>query len=1044
MKKVMVIGSGGIKIGEAAEFDYSTSQALKALREDDIESVLINPNVATVQTTKELADKLYFAPLRVDVVEKIIEKERPDGIMFGFGGQTALTLGVKLWKKGVLDKYGIKVLGTPIEGIEKATDKTLFSKTMREAGIPMPPSYPATSVEEALEAARKLGFPVIVRIAFTLGGKGSFIAWNEEEFRKWLIRAFAQSDVGKVLVEKYLYHWKEIEFEVVRDSYGNSIAVACLENLDPMGVHTGDSVVIAPCQTLTNREYQILRDASIKVAETIGMIGEGNVQLALDPRGETYYVIETNPRMSRSSALASKATGYPLAYIAAKLALGYKLWEILNKVTGITCACFEPSLDYVVIKIPRWDLDKFEHVDKRLDSEMKSVGEVMAIGRNVAEAMQKAIRMLDIGHKGLTDFRKLSKMSKEEALKALRERLPYWPLYAAKALYEGAKPEEISDAYGVDKYFVYWIKEVVDVKKEIEKGEYDYEYAKILGFSDEELRKDVREGLLPKVKRIDTLAGEWPAKSNYLYTTYDGEEDDVSFEKKHMKAIVLGAGVFRIGVSVEFDWATVTLAHSLKEYGSKEVIIQNYNPETVSTDWDESDKLYFEELTLETVYKIVKKERPWGVIAFAGGQIANRLYKKLESLGVPILGTSGRSVDMAEDRNKFSELLDKLGIKQPKWVSAKSLREVKRFIEEVGFPVIVRPSYVLSGAGMKVVWNWDELNQFLAKAAEVSEEYPVVVSKFISGAREAEIDAVSDSKHVVAITLNHIEPAGVHSGDSTMVTPFRFSKAVEKKMLEVAHKIATELEIRGPFNIQFIVDGDDVYVIETNLRASRSMPFSSKSRNVNLMRLAAKVVLSGSLGIEEDIYVPPAKVYGVKTPQFSWPQLKGAYPDLGAEMRSTGEVAAFMKEYEEALLLSWLSAVPNDLPKPDKKVLAYTLEQYEEDVQKMKRAAEIMSNLGFDVITLQERPLEGFESVKASDVKEMMVRGEIGFVMTSGSDEMVDYVVRRTAADLNVPLVLNSYLAEELSKSFKHLVEKYGELSLKGIKVQEYGELFGS
>ena len=1044
MKKVMVIGSGGIKIGEAAEFDYSTSQALKALREDGIESVLVNPNVATVQTTKELADKLYFLPLRVDMLEKVIEKERPDGIMFGFGGQTALTLGVKLWKRGTLQKYGVKVLGTPIEGIEKATDKTLFSKTMREAGIPMPPSYPATSVEEALEAARKLGFPVIVRISFTLGGKGSFIAWNEEEFKKWMVRAFAQSDVGKVLVEKYLYHWKEIEFEVVRDSYGNSIAVACLENLDPMGVHTGDSVVIAPCQTLTNREYQILRDASIKVAETIGMIGEGNVQLALDPKGETYYVIETNPRMSRSSALASKATGYPLAYIAAKLALGYKLWEILNKVTGVTCACFEPSLDYVVIKIPRWDLDKFEKVDKRLDSEMKSVGEVMAIGRNVAEAMQKAIRMLDIGHKGLTDFRKLSKLSKEEALRALKERQPYWPLYAAKALYEGATPEEVSNAYGVDKYFVYWIKDIVDMKKEIERENYDYEYAKILGFSDEELKQDLTKTPTPRVKRIDTLAAEWPAKTNYLYATYDAEEDDVDFSEKTMKAIVLGAGVFRIGVSVEFDWATVTLAHSLKEYGSEEVIIQNYNPETVSTDWDESDKLYFEELTLETVYKVAKKERPWGVIAFAGGQIANRLYKKLEALGVPILGTSGKSVDMAEDRKKFSELLDRLGIKQPKWISAKSMKEVKRFIEEVGFPVIVRPSYVLSGAGMKVVWNWEELEEFLAKAVEVSEEYPVVISKFIVGAREGEIDAVSDSKHVLAITLSHVEPAGVHSGDSTMVTPFMFSREAEKKMLDVAHKIATELEIRGPFNIQFIIDGNDIYVIETNLRASRSMPFSSKSRNVNLMRLAAKVVLTGSLGIEQDVLVPPAKVYGVKSPQFSWPQLKGAYPDLGAEMRSTGEVAAFMPKYEEALLLSWLSAVPNDLPKKDRKVLAYTLERYDEDISKMEEAARIMSELGFEVVTLEERPLKGFDTISVRRARDMLVKNEIGFVMTSGSDENVDYEVRRTAADLNVPLVLNSYLANELSKAMRYVVSKYGDLGLGKIRIYEYDELFGS
>jgi len=1044
LRKVLVIGSGGIKIGEAAEFDYSTSQALKALREEEIESVLVNPNVATVQTTKRMADRLYFAPLRVETLDKIIEKERPDGILIGFGGQTALTLGVELWDRGVLKKYGVKVLGTPIEGIRKATDKALFAKTMRENGIPMPPSKAAESVEEAVEAAREIGYPVIVRIAFTLGGKGSFIAWNEDELKKWVVRALAQSAIHRVLVEKYLHHWKEIEFEVVRDAYGNSVAVACLENMDPMGIHTGDSVVIAPCQTLTNREYQILRDASIKVAEVIGMVGEGNVQLTLDPKGETYYVIETNPRMSRSSALASKATGYPLAYVATKLALGYKLWEILNKVTGATCACFEPSLDYVVIKIPRWDLDKFEGSIKTLDSEMKSVGEVMAIGRNVAEAFQKAIRMLDIGFKGLTDFRKLDAKTKEEALEKLRRREPYWPLYAAKALYEGASVEEVNEAYGVDKYFVYWIKEVVEQKKLIERGKADYEYSKILGFSDEELGVAPKEGKLPYVKRIDTLAAEWPAVTNYLYLTYDAAEDDVRFDPKRYKSLVLGAGVFRIGVSVEFDWAVVSISHALKKYGSEEVMILNYNPETVSTDWDESEKLYFDELTLESVVKIYEKERPWGVVAFAGGQIANRLYKKLSELNVPLLGTPGRSVDTAEDRSKFSALLDKLGIKQPRWVAATSYEELKRFVDEVGFPVIVRPSYVLSGAAMKVVWSWEELINFIKKANEISEEYPVVVSEFFVGAREAEVDAVSDSSRIVAIPLSHVEPAGVHSGDSTMVTPPRLEDSVVKKMLDVALTLARELEIKGPFNIQYLIKDGDVYVIEANLRTSRSMPFSSKSRGINLMEYAAKSVIEGTLGIEEDVYVPPAKVWGVKSPQFSWAQLKGVYPDLGPEMRSTGEVAVFSKEYEQALLLSWLSAYPNDLPQEGKSVLVYTLERYEEDVEKALEAARTFEKMGYEVYTLDAAPLRGFDALSAKRAKEMMLEKKIGLVVTSGSDRSKDYEVRRTAVDLNVPIVLNSFLGAELAKAALKVKERLGSVDLRKMDIEEYGELLGS
>ncbi len=1048
LKKVMVIGSGAIKIGEAAEFDYSGSQALKALKEEGIETVLVNPNVATVQTTYTLADRIYFTPLKLQAVEKIIEKERPDGIMFGFGGQTALTLGVELWEKGVLQKYGVRVLGTSIDGIVKATDKTLFKRVMTENGIPMPPSEPATSVDEAIEIARRIGFPVIVRIAFTLGGKGSFIAWNEDELKKWVRRALAQSEVGRVLVEKYLHHWKEIEFEVVRDSENNSIAVACLENLDPMGVHTGDSIVIAPCQTITNREYQILRDASIKVAEVVGLVGEGNVQLALSPHDETYYVIETNPRMSRSSALASKATGYPLAYIAAKIALGYKLWEILNKVTGVTCACFEPSLDYVVIKVPRWDLDKFEGAIKTLDSEMKSIGEVMAIGRNVAEALQKAFRMLDIGVEGITDFKYIGDISKDEALQKLRAREPYWPLYAAKALWEGASIEEVKEAYGVDEYFLYWFKAIVDESKELKgneelKNEEEYLFKKKLGFSDKQLGVDVRKSALPWVKRIDTLAAEWPAVTNYLYLTYDGNEDDVSFAPKRMKSVVLGAGVFRIGVSVEFDWAVVNIAHSLKKMGSEEVIVINYNPETVSTDWDESDKLYFDEISLESVYKINRKEKPWGVVAFAGGQIANKLYKKLESYGVPILGTSGKSVDTAEDRSKFSALLDKLGIKQPEWIKASDLVEVKKFIDRVGFPVIVRPSYVLSGSAMKVVWSWEELTEFLKYATKVSPEHPITISKFYAGAPEAEIDGVGDSQRTVLIPVSHIEPAGVHSGDSTMVTPVRLPITVTRRMKEIAITLVRELEIVGPYNIQFLIVNNEPYVIELNLRTSRSMPFTSKSRRANLMEYAAKAVLRGALGIDEEVYEPPAPVWGVKSPQFSWTQLKGVYPDLGPEMRSTGEVAAFSKKYHHALVLSWLSAVPNDIPPINKKVIVYTLEKYvKDDIENMKEAAKLMSKIGYEVLTLNERPIEGFDSISVEKARELIVNGEVGMVMTSGSERKVDYDVRRSAVDMNVPLVLNSHLAKELASAFELLHEEGILMDIRKLDIREYSEYF--
>ncbi len=1030
--KVMIIGSGAIKIGEAAEFDYSGSQALKALKEEGIQSILVNPNVATVQTTHKLADKVYLAPLKKEILEKIIERERPDGIMFGFGGQTALTLGVELWQNGILQKYDVKVYGTPIEGIVKATDKTKFRELMEEWGIPMPPSKGATDVDEAIEIAKELGFPVILRTSFALGGRGSVIAWNEEELRRWVERAFAQSDIHKVLVEKYLHHWKEIEFEVVRDAYDNSAAIACLENLDPMGIHTGESIVIAPCQTLTNVEYQILRDASIKVARAVSLIGEGNVQLALDPKGDKYYVIETNPRMSRSSALASKATGYPLAYIAAKLALGYKLYEILNKVTGVTRACFEPSLDYVTIKIPRWDLQKFEDVEKSIGSEMKSIGEVMAIGRNVAEALQKAIRMLDIGEEGVVGGRIFNETSVEEAFDKLRRNEPYWPIYTAKLIYEGVSLDEIHRITGIDKYFLYWIKEIVDVYKELKKGNKKViQYAKVLGFSDtqikEALKAEFKRGE-PYVKQIDTLAAEWPAFTNYLYVTYDASEDDIP-KTDTKKVIVLGAGVFRIGVSVEFDWAVVNLADSLKSW-IDEVIVINYNPETVSTDWDINDKLYFEELTKERVLDIYKKERAYGVITFVGGQISNNLAKPLEESGVRLLGTSGKSVDIAENRSKFSKLLDKLGIKQPPWIVAKSVVEVKRFAEQYGYPLLIRPSYVLSGAAMRIIRNERELHEAIKTAIRVNPKYPAVVSKFFEGANEAELDGVGDSRKTVVVPVSHIEPAGIHSGDSTMVTPPRLKSKYVRKMKEIAITLVRELEIRGPYNIQFLIYNDDVYVIELNLRASRSMPFTSKSRGINLMELTAKVLIEGSLGIAEEVYEPPAWAYAVKSPQFSWAQLKGTYPELGPEMRSTGEVAALSEDYYEALLLSWLSATPNRLPKGP--ILVYGF--VERDL--LNTIVKLLESIG-DVYTIQEDVNAKLLSV--DEATRLIKEGGIDLVITSGSNKSVDYSIRRTAVDMNVPLVLDLYLGLELAKSFVSLQRK-GGLDYHYLNVKELRE----
>lgn len=1041
--KVLVIGSGPIRIAEAAEFDYSGSQALKALKEEGIRTVLVNPNVATIQTSHKLADSVYLVPLLPAFVEKVIERERPDGVLLGFGGQAALSLGVQLHRAGILSRYGVKVLGTPIEGVEKALNRDLFKRTMSEAGLPVPPSGAASNVEEALSVAESLGYPVIVRVSFNLGGRGSFVAWGPEEFRSKLSKAFAQSGIGQVLVEKYLHFWKEVEFEVVRDSAGNVAAVACLENADPMGIHTGESVVVAPCQTLTNYEYQLLRSASVKVAEAIRLVGECNVQLALSPSSsDEYYAIETNPRMSRSSALASKATGYPLAYIAAKLALGYKLDELVNKVTGVTCSCFEPSLDYVVVKVPRWDLGKFEGVEPRVGSEMMSVGEVMAVGRNLHEALQKAIRMLDLGEPGLVagDYY-FEDEPLDRVMDRLRRRAPYWPLHAAKAFRLGASIDEVYEATGVDRFFLRVVKDVVELAEELRRERSRDRLKKLMrlakeyGFSDAQIarltgmsERDVRQlrkglGLRPGVKQIDTLAAEWPASTRYLYVTYASSEDDVPEAPGRVrnKVVVLGAGVFRIGVSVEFDWAVVNLAEALRSKGYKTVII-NYNPETVSTDWDMNDVLYFEEVSFERVMDILEHERPAGVVVFSGGQLANNIAKKLHDAGAPILGTSGASVDQAEDRARFSALVERLGLRQPEWAEAGSVREAIAFADSVGYPVIVRPSYVLSGSAMKIAYNEGELVTYLTKAAKVSPEHPVVVSKFYEDAMEAELDAVSDSRRVVGVTLEHIEGAGVHSGDSTMVTPTRrLSHQALKEMHEAATRLASELEIKGPFNVQFLVKDGTAYVLELNLRASRSMPFSSKARGVNFMELAAEVIVEGRLplGVDGEYRELPAKAWAVKSPQFSWAQLRGAYPSLGPEMRSTGEAASLAETFEAALLMSWLSTPPNRLPRRGERVLVYTAVERDRDV--LQKAVKEMRGAGLEPVTLAEAPMNDLEALPRGKAVEEIRHGSIGLVVTSGETPWLDYKVRRTAADLNVPLVLDANLAYELFRALRLL-----------------------
>lgn len=1064
VKKVLVLGSGPIKIGEAAEFDYSGSQCLKALREENIETILINPNIATIQTDPRLAGKVYLLPVTPEYVEEVIKREKPDGILIGFGGQTALNCGIQLAKSNILEKYDVKVLGTPIKAIEETEDRELFRQAMLQANIPIPKSKSAKSIKEALNIAESIGYPVIVRVAYTLGGKGSGIAYNKKELEEIVNRALAQSMINQVLIEEYLEHWKEIEYEVMRDYENNCITICNMENFDPMGIHTGDSIVVAPSQTLTNREYHLLRSASIKVIQHLGIVGECNIQWALHPKSEEYRAIEVNARMSRSSALASKATGYPLAYIAAKLAIGYLLPELINKVTGITTACFEPSLDYIVIKIPRWDLRKFRNVDPHLGPQMKSIGEVMAIGRNFEEALQKAIRMLDIGKDGLIS--KNDEEEKYESIKEIKEALKNPTdkriFEIVKAIKIGIPIDEIYQLSGIDPWFLYKIENIVKMEEKIKKINIKSEKAievireaKRLGFSDKQIadlinkkEEEIRafrkkHNIIPVVKQIDTLAAEWPAITNYLYLTYHGEEDDIIFNSnlKKRKIIVLGAGVFRIGSSVEFDWSCVNTILSLKKYGVDEVIIINYNPETVSTDYDISDKLYFEELTLERILDIYEKEKPEGVIISVGGQIPNNLALKLAKSGVKILGTSSDSIDLAEDRSKFSALLDKLGIPQPKWSKFTCIKDAEKFAEKIKYPVLVRPSYVLSGYAMRVAYNKKELREYLKLATRISPEHPVVISKFIEEAKEVEVDGVSDGEDVlIGAIIEHIEKAGVHSGDAVMsIPPQTLNNKVIKIIEDYSNLIAKALKIKGPFNIQYLVKNNVVSVIECNLRASRSMPYVSKTIGINLIDLSTAIILGKKLKEIGITQTPPLKHVGVKVPSFSFMRLTGADPILGVEMLSTGEAACLGENFADAFLKA-LQSVDFTIPKNEDAILITV--GGEEMKKKIIPIAKSLRDIGFKIYATKHtaatliknglndiKLLHKVKEKKKPNILDYLLERKINLVINipvinfennySGILED-EYKIRRLAIEFNIPILTTIELTNALIKALKY------------------------
>lgn len=1048
LRKVLILGSGALKIGEAGEFDYSGSQAIKALKEEHISTVLINPNIATNQTSKGLADQVYFLPVNPYFVEKVIEKEKPDGILLSFGGQTALNCGVALYEKKVLEKHEVMVLGTPVSAIQKTEDRELFNKEMASIGMKVPRSIACNSAEEGMKAAVKVGFPVIVRAAFALGGKGSGFAYNEKELEELLESAFAYSP--QVLVEENLKGWKEVEYEVVRDAYDNCITVCNMENFDPLGIHTGESIVVAPSQTLTNSEYHSLRERAITVIRHLGIIGECNIQYALDPQSEDYRIIEVNARLSRSSALASKATGYPLAHVAAKLALGYSLPELKNAVTKTTTACFEPALDYLALKIPRWDLDKFRKVAKEISTEMKSVGEIMALGRNFEEVMQKGLRMLQIGLYGFVANENLKETIDIE--KELQHPTPRRILAIAKALHSGWTVEEVSKRTGIDCWFLGKLKNIVDLELKISQNKNlvfkDSDVllkAKQYGFSDKQIailtdKKEsyVRErrkklGVTPSVKQIDTMAAEYPAKTNYLYLTYHGIEDDVNFsasksKNRKKKIIVLGSGPYAIGTSVEFDWCCVNALRTAGKLGYETIMI-NYNPETVSTDYDISDKLYFDELSLERVLDICEKEKPYGVIVSTGGQVPNNLALKLAKAGIKLFGTKAADIDRAENRHTFSALLDKLEVDQPKWKELANVEKVKQFAADVGYPVLVRPSYVLSGAAMSVAHNEEALQVFLNKATRISPEAPVVVSKFEQGAKEIEVDAVSLNGEILIYAIaEHIENAGVHSGDATIVLPpQKLYIETIRRIKDITKKISRELKITGPFNIQFLAKNNQIKVIECNLRASRSFPFSSKVTGYNFVEIATQAMLGA-----KNLAYFRAQNYktldldhvAVKAPQFSFSRLKGADPVLGVEMASTGEVACFGDDLYEAFLKAMIS-VGFTLPK--KRVLL-SIGRTEEKAGFLPSARRLI-DMGYELFategtseflkehgipnTMLHKIRSGKNPNLLSAITEKKIDLVVNIPKTYARDEITDgYLIRRKAIDYNIPLITNLQVAE--------------------------------
>ena len=1054
IKKVLLLGSGALKIGEAGEFDYSGSQALKALKEEGIETILINPNIATVQTSEGVADKIYFLPVTPYFVEKVIAKERPDGVLLSFGGQTALNCGVALYKAGIFEKYETRVLGTPVQAIMDTEDRELFVQKLDEINVKTIKSEAVENIEDARRAAKELGYPVIIRAAYALGGLGSGFCDNEEELNVLAEKAFSFSP--QVLVEKSLKGWKEVEYEVVRDRFDNCITVCNMENLDPLGIHTGESIVIAPSQTLTNSEYHKLRELAIRIIRHIGIVGECNVQYAFDPESEDYRVIEVNARLSRSSALASKATGYPLAFVAAKLGLGYGLFDLKNSVTKTTSAFFEPALDYCVCKIPRWDLGKFHGVDRELGSSMKSVGEVMAIGRTFEEAIQKGLRMIGQGMHGFVENKELVI---DDIDKALREPTDKRIFVISKAMRAGYTVDQIHDLTKIDKWFLDKLQNIMQTSKELHEwgnnhtqlsqlpnellykakrqGFSDFQVARAIGYKGEmeDAIVDIRNhrksvGIVPVVKQIDTLAAEYPAQTNYLYLTYSGVANDVHYLGDHKSIVVLGSGAYRIGSSVEFDWCGVQALNTIRKEGYRSVMI-NYNPETVSTDYDMCDRLYFDELTFERVMDILDLENPHGVIVSTGGQIPNNLALRLDAQKVNILGTSAKSIDNAEDRDKFSAMLDRIGVDQPEWSALTSMEDINAFIEKVGFPVLVRPSYVLSGAAMNVCSNQEELERFLQLAANVSKKHPVVVSQFIEHAKEVEMDAVAQNGEIVAYAISeHIEFAGVHSGDATIqFPPQKLYVETVRRIKRISRQIAKELNISGPFNIQFLARENDIKVIECNLRASRSFPFVSKVLKINFIELATKVMLG--LPVEK----PEKNLFdldyvGIKASQFSFNRLQKADPVLGVDMASTGEVGCIGDDTSCAVLKAMLS-VGYRIPEKNILMSTGTLKQKVDLLQ----AARALKAKGYNIFAtggsskfLTENGVENTRVYWPSEeghpqALEMLHKKEIDMVVNIPRDltptELENgYKIRRAAVDLNIPLVTNARLASAFINAF--------------------------